>query len=141
MKSFAVLCLVLVLGSTLSEACKCMPIVDRNNICSSDFVGIVRVKSETVTGRRRLYEILVTEVWRMVRGRSEPVVIVTSESSASCGVGLADQSENLVTGKMDAEGRLSISSCGSIVVDVNSLTNERKDKLKKISYSCSDDCC
>lgn len=139
MKNFTIVFLALVLSSAGTEACKCREIVERDNICSSDFVGIVRSNdSGTITEeRRKTYAIQVSEVWRIASGKNVPVTLETSESSASCGVDLTARSEYLLTGTIKSGGSLFISSCGSIVREVSSLDNEKKNELKGYSDSCS----
>jgi hypothetical protein len=83
---------VIVLQIPFLEACYCDPAEVREmhqNLCHSDFVGLVSVKSERVDkeAHRRIYEIEVRETWRINHTSSlNPTAAITSLDPEACGV-------------------------------------------------------
>lgn len=132
---------------TIAWSCSCIPLDTNQNLCSSDFVGVVRVVDECPvlanedSGSKNRYTVNVVDRWRGGKAGTRQITSIESnKDSAACGVLLQVGKEYLVTGQLVQDGRLSVNLCGSIVRETKNITDKERNQLRKVASRCPKAC-
>lgn len=129
---------IIVVGNRHSaDACECGESKLEDRICSSDFMGIVRVMGDITNPEipMKLYEIHVNEVWRNVNG-SIPSQAQTPVDSAECGVFLELKADYILSGNINNKTQLLLNLCTCEVRNFLHVDEISRSKLNETAHSC-----